>query len=397
MFKAGSSFQGGTLLQLRNLINRRNVRADTSQRFNETVDFFQLAVECHIMAAAMHFYTMSSVNDAPSTNSIPSLVGKSTARQWSVLRESLTRVINRYVLVDKFATAVTTGDTAQVKASVNPHSNPHASRIASEHTYSKQSQAIEKPKRTRKLPHSIVICGDETVATDVVRDSSPDGVFNYASAVLNDGLLLLELRDAIHEGDGPRIIRCWKFMILHWWHAKHVKYTGEAIHLIGAIKATASRRIAHELLWCRTVNTRGGAGNNIPVDLFLEHLNRSLKEYVNGIGPNKSINTIVQASKSLKCLLGIASHYDHECGIKPASIHHSKASSAKDREAIMNELCKESKVFDYIPGRYHYSFKNISPHISSDIQVDKLTKRIKQTLTNISNHYELKKALQRKM
>lgn len=35
----------------------------------------------------------------------------------------------------------------------------------------------------------------------------PDGVFNYASAVLNDGLLLMELRDAIHEGDGETILR----------------------------------------------------------------------------------------------------------------------------------------------------------------------------------------------
>ena len=40
------------------------------------------------------------------------------------------------------------------------------------------------------------------MVTKVVRDSSPDGVFNYASAVLNDGLLPLELRNAIYEGDG---------------------------------------------------------------------------------------------------------------------------------------------------------------------------------------------------
>ena len=29
---------------------------------------------------------------------------------------------------------------------------------------------------------------------------------NYAGAVLNDGLLMLELRDGIHEGNGNRII-----------------------------------------------------------------------------------------------------------------------------------------------------------------------------------------------
>ncbi len=35
-----------------------------------------------------------------------------------------------------------------------------------------------------------------------------DGVFSYACVVMCDGLLILELRDAIHQGDGPRILRC---------------------------------------------------------------------------------------------------------------------------------------------------------------------------------------------
>lgn len=109
-----------------------------------------------------------------------------------------------------------------------------------------------------------------------VQKTSPDGIFNYASAVLNDGLLLMELRDAIHEGDGPRIVRCWKFMLLHWKHAGHKKYAYEVIELISSIKAASSPRIVYELMWCRVVNTCGGAGNNIPADLFLEHLNRTL-------------------------------------------------------------------------------------------------------------------------
>ena len=107
-------------------------------------------------------------------------------------------------------------------------------------------------------------CGDEEMPSIQIRESTPDGVFNYASAVLNDGLKLLELRDAIHEGDGPRIIRSWKFMLLYWWYTKYVH---EAIHLICAIEALATPRVPQELIWCRTVNTRGGAGNNIPVDL----------------------------------------------------------------------------------------------------------------------------------
>ena len=124
-----------------------------------------------------------------------------------------------------------------------------------------------------------------------------------------------------------------------------LKYAHKAVHLIGALQASASPRISQELLWCRTVNPRGGAGNNIPVDLFLEHLNRTLKDYLHGIGPNISNNTIVQASKSLKGLLDIGMHFDQACNIKPVSVHHTKASSREDRDKIITELVIDSTTF----------------------------------------------------
>lgn len=51
----------------------------------------------------------------------------------------------------------------------------------------------------RKLPEWLTDAPTVSLSVKKV----PDGVFNYASAILNDGLLLLELRDAIREGVGP--------------------------------------------------------------------------------------------------------------------------------------------------------------------------------------------------
>ena len=42
IYKAGSSIQGGTLLQLYHLINHCNVSANATGWFNETIDFFNL-------------------------------------------------------------------------------------------------------------------------------------------------------------------------------------------------------------------------------------------------------------------------------------------------------------------------------------------------------------------
>ena len=95
LYKSGSSFQGGTLLQLRNLINRRNVSGDTSGKFNATIDFFQLVVECHILAAAMHFFSMKSSDDTPSCDALPLMDKKSKAEKWLIFQKQITKIINQ--------------------------------------------------------------------------------------------------------------------------------------------------------------------------------------------------------------------------------------------------------------------------------------------------------------
>ena len=150
-----------------------------------------------------------------------------------------------------------------------------------------------------------------------------------------------------------------------------------------------------ELVWCWTVNPRGGAGNNIPADLYLEHLNRALKDCLHSVGPNISIQSIVQSSKSLKKLLNIGLRFDKVCKIWPVSMHHTSPSSEEDRNKIISQLATESRVFDYVPGRFHHTFKNIQPHISSHLNVDTLRTWIKQTKQNIVKHHMLKQILQK--
>lgn len=61
----------GTMMQLRNLVNRRNVHMNITGHFNAAVDFFQLVTECHILAASLVFFGMTDVNSTPSCNLLP--------------------------------------------------------------------------------------------------------------------------------------------------------------------------------------------------------------------------------------------------------------------------------------------------------------------------------------
>ena len=117
-----------------------------------------------------------------------------------------------------------------------------------------------------------------------MQQESTDGVFSYACTVLNDGLLLSELRDTIHHGNGPRIIHCWKFMLLYFKAYNHHKYALEAFRLLLLTNGISSPLVKEQITWSRTVNTQGGRCNNIPINLFNEHLNRTLKDSVEDLG-----------------------------------------------------------------------------------------------------------------
>ena len=62
------------------------------------------------------------------------------------------------------------------------------------HVNSYVQASTPPPKKKRKLPSWIQSTADHPHAAESIHSSAPDGVFNNACAVLNDGLLLLEFR-----------------------------------------------------------------------------------------------------------------------------------------------------------------------------------------------------------
>lgn len=77
--------------------------------------------------------------------------------------------------------------------------------------------------------------------------------------------------DAIAEGDGNRIISCWKYLLLHFYAEDKTKYAIEAQYLLLQQHCLLSPRQAFRQRWNRSVNNKGGAGKNDPLDLDLEH------------------------------------------------------------------------------------------------------------------------------
>lgn len=66
--------EGGTLQQLRNLTGQRNIglAMDVTGYVNDIEDFLEAVIRCHLVAAALHYFSMSSLSDKPHSNAFPS-------------------------------------------------------------------------------------------------------------------------------------------------------------------------------------------------------------------------------------------------------------------------------------------------------------------------------------
>ena len=191
--------------------------------------------------------------------------------------------------------------------------------------------------------------------------TSHDGVFEYACAVIGFGLMARNFSDAIHEGDGERLLRCWKFFVLHFKEDSRTKYAIEAFNLVGQVNATLTPQMAHKLTWNRTCNIRGGEGNNLPLDLQNEHLNRTFKDDINTFRANISDKSVSRSSQAIGPITDILKQVDSVLSVKTPSGRHIGPSLQKDFDTILHTLLKEG-VFQVIDGRMHHNF----PHFTSD-------------------------------
>ena len=100
--------------------------------------------------------------------------------------------------------------------------------------------------------------------------NSGDGVHSCARVLCHFASLVCLFVDACREGDGERVLRCWKLCMLHFHAERKTKYALEALRLQFQL-ATLQPHLVHQLTWGRFINTHGGKGRNVSCDLHNEH------------------------------------------------------------------------------------------------------------------------------
>ena len=323
--QAKLGMERGTLYQLRNLIIRRNVTKNVKNDMNACEDFFEVVVVRHVIASAMELLGMSSIDDLPSftiTQSPEDVWMKDNSERKAIVMEVASSIVDQNVdLSTKFV----------------------------------ESQ------------------------TQISTSACSDSVYAYSCETLSLGLLFMEFKDAIREGDSDRVLLVWKYLFLLFKASGRRNYSIEAFTLISQYHLILPPRLAEQIKWSRFINSRGHAGHNISCDLHMEHLNKLAKVTVQGLGPNKTEKAIQRVGKAIGTLSSMTDTFDTVNNVPSVSGVHSKKSSGKDLKKIVGQLVKSS-VFDISPGRKHKTF----PHLKTNYIRSLSEKDLKQWMLD---HY----------
>lgn len=125
---------------------------------------------------------------------------------------------------------------------------------------------------------------EEQETTENGPEIGVDHIKEYTKSLITIGLARLEHEDAIKMGDGDRLIRINSLMLLIYKtrevgsaNARAPKYAYALMQLMMQVKALLPPQLAYQLAWNRTVNYRGKADTNFPVDKDVEHCNKFFK------------------------------------------------------------------------------------------------------------------------
>ena len=325
-----SSSDHGTLAYFRNRLNRIAVTKEPKKDVDACIDLIYTVAKGHFLACACDILGVASLDqpiDLPA-----GILNGSRAEQLAYISNIAEQVVDRCSLVDAAFIGKTSEDSLSSPPSLCGSDSSSSAGL-------RYSASTDSP-------------------TSTARQSNSDGVYNYARVLCHYASLIMEYRDAWAEGDGERVIRCWKLFLPHFKASGRTKYSLEALRLQMQANITLSPNLAHQVIWNRFVNVKGGAGKNIPCDLFNEHVNKQLKIIICNMGSNLTETALQRAARSVTCLHNLCTNFDKQSGVPYRTSAHSTKSDLPDVKKVVNVVLNR-KLLTNISSRGHRKFPNM--------------------------------------
>lgn len=338
---------------------------------------------------------MGTLNDKPTTNEFPEgLIHESKAKQKLYLRKIASMVVDKYVIqneqMENFLAKVLSIEGYQAEIAREQRED---GRFVCRFPGCDKSFAFNgKRIRDHEAQHDSQVLETEASNTTEVRaqesqsetskSSARDDMYNYQCSFLQFAMIIANFFDAIREGDGKRIVRCWKFTLPYLRQDKgSTKYALEALGLLFQMNSTLPQREGHRLVWNRTVSLR--SGHNIPLDILMEFFNKLIKEVRRKLGPNATNQKcITRHCNAIGVNKEVLDNFDDECHIIRRSGKHVVKSTRVDLEKIIGELMSQ-RAFRWTPDRKYQHFNNINSTLLEDFDLQDMFRWIDKHKKNI--------------
>ena len=162
-----------------------------------------------------------------------------------------------------------------------------------------------------------------------------DKVQNYGLSLIELFVVLMQLNDTVHEGDGDRNVINWKYLLWVFKANNNLsKYAIEGMYFLTLVKCMLTHQMSERVIWGRETNKKGKIGANMPNDLEMEHTIKSTKTLITSMGANKTEKAVLRSSMSVTGVSESLSAYDESSNVIPPSTAHTKKVLLE-----MNRLC----------------------------------------------------------
>ena len=325
---------------------------------NASKYFLQKYTEALVVCAAMKYFGMETITDAPTINK----------------PDETTASVSHHLgqLLDEFAIPSNTDMSAQPQ------------RLHCPYKCGKQYKTLNglmKHIRTKHGPDT------EVPPQDQPQDHErADQLYNYSRTALSLSLLAWDFHDATQLADGERVVRLYKYLMLYFKASDKTKYSYHSLRLLAQLKCFLTERKAHELTHNRFVNNKGGIRNNHPCDLDMEFRNRTTKEQCVGFRGKVTPAAVKRVSEASQRIEEAMDTYDQESKVKKQSGKNEPESHEKDVTTLIQKMLSEKPgIFEVKPGRYHHAFPDFPSSPLARLNHADLSKWISDTLTDLSS------------
>ncbi|XP_062622142.1 uncharacterized protein LOC134283658 [Saccostrea cucullata] len=333
-YKEKSSVDRGSLYQLRNLINRRNVSGpeEVISSYRAHHDFIADITDSYIVAAFLDIMQMEDLNSTPKPIPLFSLMSDNQKNDWLI--DAAEKVITD-LKINKVSFQHIVDDIAALDGDTNNLNAMKTDEIYLCAVCGKQYYRRGWLKKHLEKKHH----WEFHVPQGSSEENNPIQTFMFMS------LLYRDTYDSYRMGDGDRIIRNVYF---EWLYAAGIRHSKYKIWLFRILcnMCLLSPEQSFEYKWNMTVNLQGGIGQSIPNDNCVEIQVHNIKSQLNTQGSNKSFKTAKQICMTTQVIDAIKDGLMSTTKTARSKSSRPVADKTKDIMTVVNFLRSQGFVKD---------------------------------------------------